>query len=136
MQSDLLDGRSGRAPTWAALFLPLAIGAVAVGATATDTVPLHPAHAAQVHVAIVAKGDVGQYAGMCGSRAGTDSLDGILGLMDLDDDGSALYAGKLTRFTEVDACGPSQLRRRIRWSGAYLSGLPAPMDNLSRDLRR
>jgi hypothetical protein len=112
-----------------ALGVALVIGAVASGAAATNPVPAIPARAAQVHVAIVAKGDVGQYAGMCGSRAGTDSLDGILELKDLGDDGTALYAGKLIRVTEVDACGtkPAPTEDQVAMCFAHLSGR-APMD--------
>jgi hypothetical protein len=107
-----------------ALGVALVIGAVASGAAATNPVPAIPARAAQVHVAIVAKGDVGQYAGMCGSRAGTDSLDGILELKDLGDDGTALYAGKLIRVTEVDACGtkPAPTEDQVAMCFAHLSG--------------
>jgi hypothetical protein len=42
----------------AGLFLTLVIGALASGAAATNAAPTNPARAAQVHVAIVAKGDV------------------------------------------------------------------------------
>jgi hypothetical protein len=38
-------------------------------------------------------------------RLDTDSLGETLDLKDLGDDGTALYAGKLTRVTVVDACG-------------------------------
>ena len=129
MQSDHLDGRPGRFSAQAGLFLPLLIGAVGSGAAATNAVPTNPARAAQVHVAIVAKGDVGQYAGMCGSRAGTDSLDGILALQDLGDDRSARYAGRLMRVTEVDACGtkPAPTEDQVAMCFAHLSGR-APMD--------
>ena len=88
-----------------------------------------PAPAAQVRVAIVSSGDVGQYAGMCDAAGGTDSLSGTLDLQGLDDDGSAFYAGKLTRITEVDACGtrPAPTEDQVAMCVAHLSG-KAPMD--------
>jgi hypothetical protein len=97
---------------------------VASGAATAPTVPTNSTRAAQVRVAIVAKGDVGQYAGMCGSRAGTDSLGGTLNLTDLDDDGSARYAGRLIRITEVDACGtkPAPTEDQVVMCFAHLSG--------------
>jgi hypothetical protein len=56
--------------------------------------------AAQVKVRIIATGDVGQYAGMCGAPAGTDLLQGVLAIEDRDSDGSMLYKGVLTRETK------------------------------------
>jgi hypothetical protein len=101
----------------ARLFFAIAIGGVASGAAATNA-------AAQVHVAIVAKGDVGQYAGMCDAAGGTDSLDGNLELKDLGDDGTALYEGRLIRVTEVDACGtkPAPTEDQVAMCVAHLSG--------------
>lgn len=101
----------------AGLFRALVIGAVASAAAATNA-------AAQVHVAIVAKGDVGQYAGMCAAAGGTDSLDGILALKELGDDGTALYAGRLIRITEVNACGtkPAPTEDQVVMCVAQLSG--------------
>ncbi len=98
--------------------------AVASGVPATNAVPSTRLRAAQVRVAIVAKGDVGQYAGMCDGGVGTDSLDGTLDLKDLGDDGTALYAGKLTRVTEVDACGtkPAPTEDQVAMCLAHLSG--------------
>jgi len=124
MRKDRPSVRSGAAFAPAAVFLAIVIGAVAAAAATIGAVPTNPSRAAQVHVAIVAKGDVGQYAGMCGSRAGTDSLDGILDLKDLGDDGAALYAGKLIRVTEVDACGtkPAPTEDQVVWCFAHLSG--------------
>ncbi len=83
----------------------------------------------QVRVAIVATGDVGQYAGMCDNAGGTDSLDGILELKDLGDDGTALYEGRLIRVTEVAACGtkPAPTEDQVVMCTAHLSGR-APMD--------
>jgi hypothetical protein len=106
----------------ARLFFAIAIGGVASGAAATNA-------AAQVHVAIVAKGDVGQYAGMCDAAGGTDSLDGNLELKDLGDDGTALYEGRLIRVTEVDACGtkPAPTEDQVAMCVAHLSG-SSPMD--------
>jgi hypothetical protein len=77
-----------------------------------------------VHIALVAKGDVGQYAGMCDAAGGTDSLDGILDLKDLGDDGTALYEGRLSRVTEVDACGtkPAPTEDQVAMCVAHLSG--------------
>jgi hypothetical protein len=91
--------------------------ALAIGVTPS-------AVAAQIRVAIVAKGDVGQYAGMCGAPAGTDSLGGVLELKDLADDGSALYEGRLMRVTDVVACGtkPAPTEDQVAWCSAQLSG--------------
>jgi hypothetical protein len=69
--------------------LVVVLGAAASGAAAPRAAPTNPARAAQVHVAIVAKGDIGQYAGMCDAAGGTDSLDGVLELKELGDDGTA-----------------------------------------------
>ena len=108
----------------AALGVALVVGAVASGAAATNAASTHPARAAQVHVAIVAKGDVGQYAGMCGSRAGSASLDGILDLKTLGTDGDLHYEGRIRRFTEVDACGtkPAPTEDQVVMCFAHLSG--------------
>lgn len=63
-----------------------------------------------VKVALVLSGEVGQYAGMCGSLAlgGTDSLTGTLvrdvsGPVAADED--VVYRGLLARKTHVSACG-------------------------------
>jgi hypothetical protein len=103
------------------LLLTLAAAAVAA---AVDTRPPHTAPAATVHVAIVAKGDVGQYAGMCGAPGGTDSLDGHLTLRDQADDGSALYAGPAMRYTQVVACGtkPAPTEDQVAMCSARLTG--------------
>jgi hypothetical protein len=83
---------------------------------------------AQVRVAIVVKGDVGHYAGMCDGGAGTDSLAGTVDLQYLRDDGSAMYAGRLSRVTEVEACGtkPAPTEDQVEMCLANLSGR-APM---------
>jgi hypothetical protein len=47
--------------------------------------------------------------------SGTDSLDGVLDLEDLNDDGTAHYSGRVIRITEVVACGASRRPPRIRW---------------------
>jgi hypothetical protein len=101
--------------------------AVASGVPPTKTGPAAPPQTAQVRVAIVSKGDVGQYAGMCDGGAGTDSLHGVLDLMDLGDDGTAFYAGKLARVTEVDACGtrPAPTEDQVAMCLAHLSGRAA-----------
>ena len=111
------------------LGVALVIGAVASGAATAPTVPTNSTRAAQVRVAIVAKGDVGQYAGMCDGVGGTDSLGGTLDLLDLADDGSARYAGRLMRVTEVDACGtrPAPTEDQVAMCFAHLSGR-SPMD--------
>jgi hypothetical protein len=109
----------------AGLFLPLVIGALASGAAATNAASTHPGRAPEVHVAIVAKGDIGQYAGMCDAAGGTDSLDGVLELKELGDDGTALYQGEqLIRVTEVDACGtkPAPTEDQVAMCVAHLSG--------------
>jgi hypothetical protein len=110
--------------------LAAAAGTVAPDIHPTQAVPTTPVPAARVHVAIVATGDVGQYAGMCDvALTGRDSLDGMLDLMDLGDDGTAMYAGKLMRVTEVDACGtkPAPTEDQVAWCHAHLSGR-APMN--------
>jgi len=113
----------------ARLFLPLVLAVVAAGAAATGAASPHPTRAFQVRVALVAKGDVGQYAGMCDGVGGTDSLGGTLDLLDLADDGSARYAGRLMRVTEVDACGtrPAPTEDQVAMCHAHLSGR-TPMD--------
>jgi hypothetical protein len=121
--NDLAD-RSGATSTQAALLLALVLAAVAALAAGTSQARTSHTHAVQVHVAIVAKGDIGQYAGMCGSLGGTDSLDGALDLEDLGDDGTARYKGDLTRMTEVNACGtkPAPTEDQVAMCSAHLSG--------------
>jgi hypothetical protein len=63
-----------------------------------------------VEVALVLSGEVGQYAGMCGSLAlgGTDSLTGTLvqdGSGPVASDEDVMYRGLLARKTHVSACG-------------------------------
>jgi hypothetical protein len=80
---------------------------------------------APVDVVITARGDVGQYAGMCGNRAGEDKLTGSLELVSYDDeDGTALYRGTLDRKTAVDACGtqPNPTEDQVKWCFAHLDG--------------
>jgi hypothetical protein len=123
MRNDRLSVRWPATFALAAMNLTFVLGAVTSGA-ATDAVPTNPARAAQVHIALVATGDVGQYAGMCDAAGGTDSLDGILDLKDLGDDGTALYEGRLNRVTEVDACGtkPAPTEDQVAMCVAHLSG--------------
>ncbi len=97
--------------------------------TAVAVSVLGPAGAARaqgpVNVVITARGDVGQYAGMCGSRAGEDKLSGGLQLVDFDqEDGTALYQGTLDRNTAVDACGtqPNPTPDQVKWCFAHLDG--------------
>lgn len=82
---------------------------------------------AQVRVAIVAKGDVGQYAGMCDGGTGTDSLAGTLVLLGVEDDGAAFYEGRLSRTTDVDACGtkPSPTEDQVTLCLGHLTGSAA-----------
>lgn len=78
-----------------------------------------------VNVVITARGDVGQYAGMCGSRAGEDKLSGDLQLVNYDtDDNTALYQGTLNRKTAVDACGtePNPTEDQVKMCFAHLDG--------------
>ena len=78
-----------------------------------------------VDVVITARGDVGQYAGMCGNRAGEDKLSGGLQLVNFDkEDGTALYQRTLDRTTAVDACGtqPSPTEDQVKWCFAHLDG--------------
>jgi hypothetical protein len=99
------------------LFTALVVSALAHGRAARAQAP--------VKIAITARGDVGQYAGMCGSRAGKDSLSGDLRLVNYDsDDRTALYEGTLQRNTAVDACGtqPNPSPDQVKWCFAHLDG--------------
>lgn len=106
----------GARNAWLLLMATSAVGAV------------QPA-SAQVRVAIVVKGDVGNYQGMCDGGTGTDSLAGTLHLRSLDDDGHAFYEGRLSRVTEVEACGtrPAPTEDQVKMCLAMLSGR-APMN--------
>jgi len=82
-----------------------------------------------VKVALVLSGDVGQYAGMCGSLAvgGTDSLTGTLvregnGPVAADED--VMYRGLLARKTHVSACGtkPAPTEDQVTMCVATLVG--------------
>ena len=82
-----------------------------------------------VEVALVLSGEVGQYAGMCGSGTlgGTDSLTGRLGR---DGDGpvapdeDVMYRGLLARKTHVSACGtrPAPTEDQVAMCFATLVG--------------
>lgn len=99
------------------LFSAIAASALVPGSAARGQGP--------VNVVITARGDVGQYAGMCGDRAGEDKLAGSLQLVSFDkEDGTALYQGTLTRKTAVDACGtrPSPTEDQVAWCFAHLDG--------------
>lgn len=81
----------------------------------------------QVLVALVLSGDVGQFAGMCGARGGTDSLTGTLvregsGPVAADED--VMYRGVLSRKTQVSACGtkPSPTEDQVDMCSATLVG--------------
>ena len=78
-----------------------------------------------VNVVITARGDVGQYAGMCGSRSGEDKLTGGLQLVDFDrEEGTAFYQGTLDRKTAVDACGtqPNPTEDQVKMCVGHLDG--------------
>jgi hypothetical protein len=78
-----------------------------------------------VNVVVTLRGDVGQYAGMCGSRTGEDKLTGGLQLVSFDkEDNTALYQGTLERKTSVDACGtqPDPTPDQVKWCFAHLDG--------------
>src|SRR5829696_5854655 len=78
-----------------------------------------------VNVVITARGDVGQYAGMCGSHSGEDKLTGGLQLVNFDaEDGTAFYQGTLERRTGVDACGtePAPTEDQVKMCVAHLDG--------------
>jgi hypothetical protein len=78
-----------------------------------------------VNVVITLRGDVGQYAGMCGSHAGEDKLTGNMELVSYDaEDGTALYQGTLDRTTAVDACGtrPNPTPDQVAMCFAHLDG--------------
>ena len=96
----------------------------AVTAAAVVPPPDTAGHLASVRVAIIGKGDVGHYAGMCGTGTGIDSLGGVLELESVDEDGQTLYKGDLTRVTEVDACGtrPAPTVDQVVMCLAHLSG--------------
>ena len=101
----------------------LVAGAIAAATAADNAFPAAPMPG-QIRVAVVSKGDVGHYAGMCGNASGTDSLDGFLDLESLADDGSARYSGKFLRVTEVMACGtkPAPTEDQVVMCTATLSG--------------
>jgi hypothetical protein len=83
-----------------------------------------------VNVVITARGDVGQYAGMCAASGGEDKLTGDLQLISFDDeDRTALYQGTLERKTAVDACGtqPNPTEDQVKMCVAHLDG-SAPMN--------
>ncbi len=78
-----------------------------------------------VNVVVTLRGDVGQYAGMCGSHGGEDKLTGGLQLVSFDkDDGTAMYQGTLDRKTAVDACGtqPNPTEDQVKMGFAHLDG--------------
>ena len=97
---------------------------VALAAARIEPAVGRVAPATQVHVAIIARGDIGHYAGMCDARSGSDSLDGTVKLEELDEDGTAHYRGALPRFTEVNACGtrPAPTEDQVKMCVAHLSG--------------
>ena len=100
-----------------ALFTALAASALVPGRTARAQGP--------VNVVITLKGDVGQYAGMCGSHGGEDKLSGGLQLVSFDQqDRTALYQGMLERKTSVDACGtqPNPTEDQVKMCFAHLDG--------------
>ena len=97
--------------------------------TAVAAMMLVPGRSARaqgpVNVVVTLRGDVGQYAGMCGSRAGEDKLSGGLQLVNFDpEDSTALYQGTLDRKTAVDACGtqPNPTEDQVKWCFAHLDG--------------
>jgi hypothetical protein len=116
-RADRLEGRGSAA---AAVGLALAFALSAFPSVVA---------AQQVRVTILATGDVGHYAGMCGAPAGADELSGVLELKNLDEDGSALYEGRLMRTTSVMACGtkPNPTEDQVAWCTAQLTGR-SPMD--------
>jgi hypothetical protein len=82
-----------------------------------------------VKVALVLSGEVGQYAGMCGSLAlgGTDSLTGKLGRDGsgpVAPDEDVMYRGLLARKTHVSACGtkPAPTEDQVAMCAATLVG--------------
>ena len=105
--------------------------AVAVGFALAIALSASPSGVAaqEVSVTILSLGDVGNYAGMCGAPAGADELSGVLELKFQDDDGSALYEGRLMRTTSVVACGtrPNPTEDQVAWCTAQLTG-SSPMD--------
>ena len=82
-----------------------------------------------VKVALVLSGEVGQYAGMCGSLAlgGTDSLTGKLGRDGsgpVASDEDVMYRGRLARKTKISACGtkPAPTEDQVAMCSATLVG--------------
>jgi hypothetical protein len=82
-----------------------------------------------VEVALVLSGEVGQYAGMCGSGTlgGTDSLTGTLvqdGSGPVASDEDVMYRGLLARKTHVSACGtkPAPTEDQVAMCSATLVG--------------
>lgn len=82
-----------------------------------------------VEVALVLSGEVGQYAGMCGSLVlgGTDSLTGTLvrdGSGPVASDEDVMYRGLLARKTRVSACGtkPAPTEDQVAMCFATLVG--------------
>jgi hypothetical protein len=82
-----------------------------------------------VEVALVLSGEVGQYAGMCGSGTlgGTDSLSGRLvqdGSGPPASDEDVMYRGKLARKTKISACGtkPAPTEDQVAMCSATLVG--------------
>ena len=78
-------------------------------------------------VTLVLTGDVGQYAGMCGALGGWDSLTGVLvrqGRGPVARDEDVLYAGPLSRKSEIKACGtkPSPTEDQVDVCSATLVG--------------
>jgi hypothetical protein len=100
--------------------------AVLTALAAAALIPNRSARAqGPVNVVITLRGDVGQYAGMCGSHGGEDKLTGDLQLVSYDEeDRTAFYQGTLDRKTAVDACGtqPNPTPDQVKWCFAHLDG--------------
>ncbi|HEY8256514.1 MAG TPA: hypothetical protein VIG08_02550 [Gemmatimonadales bacterium] len=78
-----------------------------------------------INVVITLRGDVGQYAGMCGSPGGEDKMSGSIELVSFDpEDGSAFYQGTLERKTAVNACGtqPNPTEDQVKMCVGHLDG--------------
>jgi hypothetical protein len=99
------------------LITTLAVTAPIAGRTAVAQDP--------INVIITLRGDVGQYAGMCGNPGGEDKLSGSIQLVSFDqEDGTAFYEGTLERKSALNACGtqPNPTPDQVKMCVGHLDG--------------